>query len=76
MMALHQVLPGEPNAPLPPRTITENAADAAGAGEAMDNMDEGGRKATALAAHFTCRLWPVTNPRARQRRCAAPRQVA
>jgi uncharacterized membrane protein YagU involved in acid resistance len=52
MMALHQVLPGEPDSPLPPRHITENAAEAAGAGEAMDNMDEGGRKATTLAAHF------------------------
>jgi uncharacterized membrane protein YagU involved in acid resistance len=52
MMALHNALPGEPQTPLPPRVITENAAEAAGAGDAMDNMDEGSRKAATLAAHF------------------------
>jgi uncharacterized membrane protein YagU involved in acid resistance len=52
MLALHQMLPGEPDRPLPPREITENAADAVGAGEAMDEMDESGRRATTLMAHF------------------------
>jgi uncharacterized membrane protein YagU involved in acid resistance len=52
MTALHNVLPGEPDEPLPPRGITENAAEAAGAGEHMDRMNEDSRTATALAAHF------------------------
>jgi uncharacterized membrane protein YagU involved in acid resistance len=52
MVALRQVLPGEPNRPLPPREITENAAEAVGAGETMEQMDESDRKATTLMAHF------------------------
>src|SRR5688572_29168635 len=52
MMALHQILPGEPATPLPPRVITENAAEAAGAKRVMDEMDEPEKKATTLAAHF------------------------
>jgi uncharacterized membrane protein YagU involved in acid resistance len=46
MMALHRTLPGESNRPLPPRVITENAAD-------MDGMDEGSRDAASLTAHFS-----------------------
>jgi hypothetical protein len=52
MMALHQILPGEPPTPLPPRVITENVADAAGADQAMDEMGEPSKKAATMAAHF------------------------
>ena len=52
MMALHQILPGEPPTPLPPRVITENVADAAGADQAMDEMGEPAKKAATMAAHF------------------------
>jgi putative membrane protein len=44
MAALHNLLPGEPERPLPPREITENAAAAA-------DMPQPGTGAT-LAAHF------------------------
>ena len=53
MIGLHRVLPGEPPEPLPPREITENVAETAGAGPAMDAMDESGRAGTTLAAHFS-----------------------
>ncbi|HYO84530.1 MAG TPA: hypothetical protein VES20_24220 [Bryobacteraceae bacterium] len=53
MVALHKILPGEPDSPLPPREITEHAAEAVGAEEAMDELGEGGRQATTLAAHFS-----------------------
>ena len=52
MMALHQILPGEPSSPLPPRHITENLADAAAGERMMDEMDEPQRKTATLAAHF------------------------
>jgi putative membrane protein len=52
MLILHQVLPGEPPTPLPPQEITENVADTAGAGEAMDDAGESGRNAVTTAAHF------------------------
>jgi uncharacterized membrane protein YagU involved in acid resistance len=52
MMALHQILPGEPSQPLPPRIIAENVADATGADHVMDNMHESHKQATTLAAHF------------------------
>jgi uncharacterized membrane protein YagU involved in acid resistance len=52
MVALHQILPGEPSAPLPPRIITESIAEAAGAERVMDEMSEPQKKATTLAAHF------------------------
>lgn len=52
MMALHQMLPGQPAEPLPPRVITENAADAAGGERVMDEMEEPHRKAATLTAHF------------------------
>lgn len=45
MIALHKMLPGEPERPLPPREITENAAAAADA-------PEPGTAAT-LGAHFS-----------------------
>jgi putative membrane protein len=53
MMALHQIMPGEPDTALPPRHITERAAKTAGAGEAMNGMSEEGRQTTTLAAHFS-----------------------
>ena len=53
MLALHQLLPGEPDRALPPREITENAAEAVGAEPLMDEMGEGGREATTVAAHFS-----------------------
>ena len=52
MMALHQILPGEPPVPLPPRTIVENVADAAGAEHVMDDMSESQKKGATMAAHF------------------------
>jgi uncharacterized membrane protein YagU involved in acid resistance len=52
MMALHQILPGEPSSPLPQRVITENVAEAAGAERMMNEMAEPAKKATTLAAHF------------------------
>lgn len=45
MIALHHLLPGEPNRPLPPREITENAA-------AATDMPEPTTAAT-LGAHFS-----------------------
>jgi uncharacterized membrane protein YagU involved in acid resistance len=45
MVALHKLLPGEPNRPLPPREITENVAEAA-------DLPEPGTAAT-LGAHFS-----------------------
>ena len=52
MVALHQILPGEPPSALPPRIITENAADAAGGARMMGDMSEPQRKAATLTAHF------------------------
>ena len=53
MVALHQILPGEPDRALPPREITEQAAEAIGAEPVMEQMGESGREATTLAAHFS-----------------------
>jgi putative membrane protein len=53
MMALHRMLPRHQQTPLPPHVAAENAADAVGAGEAMDAAGEDGRKGVALAAHFS-----------------------
>ena len=52
MLGLHRALPGEPDRPLPPREITENAADTAGLGPEMAAAEEPTRKGTTLAAHF------------------------
>jgi uncharacterized membrane protein YagU involved in acid resistance len=49
MVGLHRLLPGEPDSPLPPRQITENAAEATGV---ADQMDEPEREGATLAAHF------------------------
>lgn len=52
MIALHQILPGEPSSPLPPRVITENAADAAAGEHVMGDLYESQRTAATLSAHF------------------------
>src|ERR671924_1778851 len=49
METLHELLPGEPPAPLPPREIVEGVAAKAGA---RDDLHEDEKQGLTLAGHF------------------------